>query len=136
MFYRRDGTPYPMVWLPNLTVGQDVLKWAEDYSSIKRFVANSKLWWGGTISTIFLGFDHNPFGSGPPILFETMVFAADSEALDLQRYCNESEALIGHLIMVDKWKFNKYVAGVIIKRHRAVIVFYALLSFFFYVSHL
>lgn len=29
---------------------------------------------GGEVSTIFLGLDHNFFGGGPPILWETMVF--------------------------------------------------------------
>ena len=45
------------------------------------------------VSTVFLGMDHA--WSGPPVLFETMVFGG---ALDEQqwRYCTWAEAMAGH----------------------------------------
>jgi hypothetical protein len=54
------------------------------------------------VSTVFLGIDHNFLGYGPPILFETMVFAAleDDEVCDddlgQRRYCTWEEAEAGH----------------------------------------
>jgi hypothetical protein len=36
---------------------------------------------GWLVSTVFLGLDHNFLGTGPPILFETMVFAPSEERL-------------------------------------------------------
>jgi hypothetical protein len=56
------------------------------------------------VSTVWLGLDHS-FMEGPPLIFETMVFATDStdptrETLgpdvDCMRYSTEQEALKGH----------------------------------------
>ena len=56
------------------------------------------------VSTVFLGLDHS-FGNGPPILFETMVFArergGDGQRLGddlglMDRYATWDEALKGH----------------------------------------
>lgn len=32
-----------------------------------------------SVSTVFLGIDHNFFGEGPPLLFETMVFGGEHD---------------------------------------------------------
>jgi hypothetical protein len=61
-----------------------------------------------TVSTVFLGIDHNFFGDGPPILFESMVFANKApgatfpEELEgmMDRYCTWDEAEAGHEAMV------------------------------------
>jgi hypothetical protein len=59
---------------------------------------------GYRISTVWLGLDHS-FGSGPPLLFETMVFPKDSLSdLDCERYTTEEEARLGHELMVQKWE--------------------------------
>lgn len=51
-----------------------------------------------TVSTVWLGIDH-AFGGGPPLIFETMVFA-DPELSMMEEYCNrystEQEAIDGH----------------------------------------
>lgn len=49
------------------------------------------------ISTVWLGLDHG-FGSPEPLIFETMIFAGDSEALDgwQDRYATWEEAALGH----------------------------------------
>jgi len=39
------------------------------------------------VSTTFLGLDHNFFGDGPPLLFETMIFGADGKPWDYQERC-------------------------------------------------
>ena len=49
------------------------------------------------ISTVFLGIDHNFFGSGPPLLFETMIFGPpDDDELYQTRCCTYAEALEMH----------------------------------------
>lgn len=55
------------------------------------------------ISTVWLGLDHNYHNDGPPVIFETMVFGSnDRDWADqlCQRYCTETEALIGHAEIV------------------------------------
>ena len=57
---------------------------------------------GLVISTVFLGVDHAHFTGGPPVLWETMVFAAEgmpnAEEIDLsqRRYRSRLEAVAGH----------------------------------------
>ena len=58
------------------------------------------------VSTIFLNIDHG-FGSGFPILWETMVFPQDDDSgreLEQERYCFEQEAIDGHEYMVEKYR--------------------------------
>jgi hypothetical protein len=54
---------------------------------------------GYVVSTVFLGLDHQ-FGRGPPLLFETMIFADDAGkggAEDYQRrYSTWDDAFLGH----------------------------------------
>ena len=60
------------------------------------------------VSTVFLGIDHNHFGQGPPLLFETMVFAPGDAELDMyMRRCSTwGQAEAQHRVMVD------YVKGI------------------------
>jgi len=50
---------------------------------------------GATVSTVFLGIDHN-HGQGPPLLFETMVFV-NGHGGYMERYHTYDDALIGHM---------------------------------------
>lgn len=52
------------------------------------------------VSTVFLGLDHS-FGSGPPLLFETLVFGGPFDQ-EMERYATWVEAEYGHVRMVDK----------------------------------
>jgi hypothetical protein len=57
------------------------------------------------VSTVFLGIDHNHWGKGPPILFETMVFGLTMEDGDMQwRYSSWDDAETGHKATVKKVK--------------------------------
>jgi len=47
------------------------------------------------ISTIFLGLDHNYWGKGPPVLFETMIFGGPEDQYQ-ERYSTWDEAKEGH----------------------------------------
>lgn len=97
-----DGEPVPE---------PDILKWGRWFEGDTRRIANTK-GEGYTISTVFLGLDHNFSGEGPPILFETMVFKNkdwDGDGKDglpdedCARYCTKKEAEAGHTAMVAKW---------------------------------
>jgi len=61
-----------------------------------------------TVSTVFLGIDHRFSGKGPPIVWETMVFANDpaDEGGELHhsmwRYSTRSDAEAGHAMAVKK----------------------------------
>jgi len=64
------------------------------------------------ISTVFLGIDHG-FGEGPPLLFETMVFARGSLSdLEMERYSTWNQAVAGHQAMlkeVRSWGWKKRI---------------------------
>lgn len=52
------------------------------------------------VSTVFLGVDHNWLGSGPPILFETMIFGGKGDEHQW-RYSTWEQAEAGHKAVVD-----------------------------------
>jgi len=82
-------------------------EWGQWFSEADRRVAFTDLGYA-TVSTVFLGVDHRYMGGGPPILFETMVFANPvkgerfpEEAFDISdRYCTWEEAEFGHVAIV------------------------------------
>lgn len=47
------------------------------------------------VSTVFLGFNHAPLGSGTPILWETMIFGGQHSEYQ-ERYTSHEDALAGH----------------------------------------
>lgn len=58
-----------------------------------------------TVSTVFLGLDHDFTGRGPPVLWETMIFADDGYddldcAGEMQRYSALDAARLGHARIV------------------------------------
>jgi hypothetical protein len=77
---------------PELTT--DPLKWSIWFEQANRTVGYTDLGDIGAVSTTFLGLNHN-WGSGPPILWETMVFGGP-EDLWQERYASKAEALQGH----------------------------------------
>lgn len=68
-YYHRDGTP-----IVSDELLQDTMKWALLFEG-ERNVAVTKTLYNERLSTVFLGLDHNWGESGPPIIFETMLFA-------------------------------------------------------------
>ena len=62
----------------------DLLTWGRWLETADRHVAKDTIG-PAYISTVFLGLDHN-FGSGPPLLFETMVFDGVDDSY--QRRCS------------------------------------------------
>ena len=79
----------------------DVLEWGKSCESSNRTVAKTTVG-GADVSTVFLGLDHS-FGSGPPLLFETMVFGGPFDQ-EQKRYTTWEQAEKGHNKMVQKVK--------------------------------
>ena len=75
-------------------------KWFEANPTANR-IAETTLSDGRWVSTVFLGIDYR-FGSGPPLLFETMVFPSKDNLSDerCERYSTKAEAEAGHLAVV------------------------------------
>lgn len=55
-----------------------------------------------TVSTVFLGIDHNWEFGGAPVLFETMVFGNEKFYDEQERYETWEEAEAGHEVMCKK----------------------------------
>src|SRR5207302_1475197 len=70
--YRRDGTPYP-------EGNAGLFEWAHDLETLDRQVAWTRLSDGKIVSTVWEGLDHRLRGTGPPLIFETAVFAEHKE---------------------------------------------------------
>ena len=79
---------------------RDLIMWARWYEAhgslvyVNRVPPLLGLFGGCRVSTIFLGLDHS-FGSGPPLLWETMIFGGPLDG-DEWRYASRSEAAAGH----------------------------------------
>lgn len=84
-------------------------QWGESFEnrqSDKR-VAETTLPNGRWVSTVWFGLNHS-FGSGPPLIFETMVFPGEGDLseLDCDRYSTEAEAIAGHARLCEKWALD------------------------------
>ncbi len=81
----------------------DVFTWAalfkdDQYRSVGQTTVGETL-----ISTVWLGVDHNLFGDGPPLIFETMCFGPGWDDIQ-ERYATLLEAQLGHTVMVQRVK--------------------------------
>lgn len=77
----------------------DPMMWAKWYETAERRVEHTTITEDIYVSTVFLGLNHN-YGSGPPLLFETMVFGGARDG-DCSRYSTWDEAERGHQEVVD-----------------------------------
>lgn len=75
-----------------------MLEWAHWFEGSDRHVAFTRIEKAITVSTVFLGLNHQ-YGEGPPILFETMVFGGVYDG-DQMRYSTYLEAELGHATTV------------------------------------
>lgn len=83
----------------------ELMEWAallenREYKKVEQTTLQN----GKVVSTVWLGLDHQ-FGDGPPLIFETMVFAHKGSwsEEDCERYTTEQEAKAGHKRMCEKW---------------------------------
>lgn len=88
MYYKLEGKEVVKV--------NDLMEWAKWLESADCHVAKDESH-GVRVSTVFLGLDHS-FGSGPPLLFETMVFGGKLDG-EMDRYHTWQEAETGHEAM-------------------------------------
>lgn len=75
----------------------DEKAWADWFSTnaaAARFVAKTQVSTDVEVSTVFLGIDHQ-WGSGPPLLFETMIFGGEYDQCQW-RWTTRVQALAGH----------------------------------------
>ena len=84
----------------------DLMTWAAWFENAKTklHVAYDTIDEHVTVSTVFLGLDHNFQRNGPPILWETMVFGGEHDGYQ-ERYATREGAVVGHemaLAMVRK----------------------------------
>ncbi len=102
IYYGKDGSPL-----------DDIMEWANEREEHLRVAATTvgrrgvqdgrwqwrRRYW---VSTVYLGIDHS-FGSGPPLIFETMIFDNEAdEFLSFQdRYSTEEQAVAGHAAAVE-----------------------------------
>ncbi len=77
----------------------DFITWALWFENANRTVKEDTI--GNVrVSTVFLGIDYR-FGSGPPLLFETMVFGGALHG-EIDRYTKWKKAKQGHQAMVER----------------------------------
>jgi len=87
----------------------DVMVWAQWFEEARRtranIIAQDRDERRGNepevlVSTVFLGLDHNLFGVGPPILWETMILGGPLDGYQ-RRYSTRAAALEGHAVACD-----------------------------------
>lgn len=89
----------------------DMLTWGRWFERIEnRRVGWSQINSECVVSTVFLGLDHNFFGKGPRIMFESMVFGGPEDGYQ-RRYSTWDDALIGHNAIVKKLRAKQRVSS-------------------------
>lgn len=80
-------------------------KWIGDPENIKKKRVGKTVFGDVEVSTVFLGIDHS-FGSGEPLLYETMIFGGEHDGY-MDRYSTKAEAIEGHQKAVNLIKHNQ-----------------------------
>ena len=78
----------------------DTIVWGMWFETADRTVLKTQVDTGEEVSTVFLGLDHNFFFSGPPILFETLIFGGIHNN-KMWRYSTWEQAETGHNRIVE-----------------------------------
>ena len=103
MYFGLDGKPIDMMTWAKMQL-PDFKRIAEDTIEV-----GGRRWW---VSTVWMGLDHNFGIAGPPLIFETMVFDADTTKVSvtdggdwsdlmMDRYATKEQALAGHRLICD-----------------------------------
>lgn len=84
----------------------DITAWVNWFSTADR-VVHCECVGPYTVSTVFLGINHNFRDFGPPLLFETMVFKESGGAEDIQERCSTwDEAVSQHNRIVERFRIQ------------------------------
>jgi hypothetical protein len=94
-YYDREGEPIAI---------EDYARLHADYAY--KVVAKEDLGSSGEVSTVWLGIDHNFFGAGPPLIFETMIFGGRYDE-EQWRWSTLDEARAGHARIVAALKARR-----------------------------
>jgi hypothetical protein len=73
-----------------------------------RVVDHTQLWWGGEVSTVWLGLNHQFQPNKPPLIFETMVFDCGRVDLFQDRYTDIETAKLRHKEIVRRFSGIRY----------------------------
>jgi hypothetical protein len=73
-----------------------------------------------TVSTVFLGLDHNWAHNGPPLFFESLVFGGPLDG-ELYRYPTWADAEAGHAVLIDEAIIEGKVAAWEVRNRLAAI---------------
>lgn len=84
----------------NVITTNSIEEWGKFFQDPRRIVAQEMVK-DCRVSTVFLGIDHNFFGEGPPLIFETMIFGLNEEYEYQTRCCTWAEAIKMHLKAVE-----------------------------------
>lgn len=78
-------------------------EWAKLLADDRKIVQQDKLDDGTFVSTVWLGADHNFTNTGPPLIYETMIFPSMENLLDeyCERYPTRADAVAGHKRVMD-----------------------------------
>jgi hypothetical protein len=100
LFRRED---YYYILEDEQVVSVDAARWSArmEFHYHERIVARTVVQEGVEVSTVFLALDHNYDETGPPILFETLVFGGLLDQ-EMVRYATLAEAREGHWAMVNR----------------------------------
>jgi len=85
----------------------DLFKWGSWIEKADRHVAKTDVD-GVSVSTVFMGLDHS-WGSGPPLLFETMIFGGEHDEGYQERCSTWDEAVAMHATAVKVARRGKKV---------------------------
>ncbi len=77
----------------------NLFDWGRWMATADRQVAHHIVSDGVSVSTVFLGLDHQFGLNGPPMLYETLVFGGPLDG-EMERYPTRTLAVIGHAEMV------------------------------------
>ncbi|MCK5643884.1 MAG: hypothetical protein KAJ19_24015 [Gammaproteobacteria bacterium] len=101
---------------------RNIIRGKEDWE-LRRRIALTKYTSGASVSTVFLGVDHN-HGDGDPILFETLVFDdTGDDSGEMVRYTTFNRAITGHAAMVVKMteKYSLTIESSYIKERPPIV---------------
>lgn len=88
----------------------DLLVWAKWYETHRRQrIVQQDLIGKTIVSTIFLGLDHNFSNTGPPLLWETLVFNGPLDHAG-ERYASLQAARYGHAAMCDRVRITQHLS--------------------------
>lgn len=95
-YYDREGNAYHLDFTD--PVDRRLWEWLTDLD-YRRVARDNVEGEEVSVSTVLLNLDQAPYGGGPPLIFETMVFGGDLDG-ECWRYSTEAEAVEGHARVV------------------------------------